>query len=113
MGNKRDEASDAPPEERAAFLRENAVAVVAEKDRKIANLRERVRRLEQADADRRWIIKALNRRLDALAAERDRLREALEPFAVIGRLVLAGEYDGGWGDVDDYVRAAEALDGEG
>jgi inactivated superfamily I helicase len=102
MGNKNYEASDAPPEDREWFLRENAAAVVAEKDLKIARLRERVRKLENVN-------RSMRRQLVIERAERERLREALRPFAEVGRKLDGCE----WVDATDYLRAVEALGDEG
>jgi uncharacterized protein involved in exopolysaccharide biosynthesis len=50
-GGKRARGCDAPMDDQEAFIRENAVVLVREKNEKIARLRKRVTQLEQSLRD--------------------------------------------------------------
>lgn len=63
------ETCESPPEDREWFVRENLAAILAEKDRKIARLRDRVRRLEQVAASRLVELRRLAAEVKVLRGE--------------------------------------------
>lgn len=58
-GGKKKHVNESPPEEAEEFMRENAVALIRQRDQKIERLRKRISQLEKSNASFRELLEKL------------------------------------------------------